>query len=186
VGFFLFYGYRDLSPRFLENLLGGQRLILAAHAALLIATAEVWSRIPLIRFTPVVLAVGVAAAFGHHFVVRNLDHRYRPAVQAVMACQPETVIYNQFASRVALSTDAKSFYLLDDQEPSFQPDVAVLTLRQPTNKYETPNVFKVPAWLLLHVDRCQRFGDFYVFDLAGRCPRTGEACLLADEQVKLP
>jgi hypothetical protein len=186
VGFFLFYGYRDVSPRFLENMLGGQRLILAAHAALLIATAEVWSRIPLIRFAPVVLAAGVAAAVGHHFAVRHLDQRYGPAVQAVAACQPEKVIYNQFASRVALSTDAKFFYLMDDHAPSFQVDVAVLSLKPLTNRFETTNTFKIPAWLQSQAGHCQRHGDFYVFDLAGRCPRRGEACSFPVDQAKVP
>ena len=178
VAFFLFYGYRDLSPRFFENLLGGQRLILAAHAALLIAAAEVWSRIPLVRFTPVVLTVGIAATLGHHFTVRHLDRRYGPAAQAIAACQPEKVLYNRYASRVALSTDAKAFYLMDEMAPTVQADVAVLSLRQPTNRYETPNNFDVPAWLQSRMDRCRRFGEFYVFDLAGRCPSAGEACKL--------
>jgi hypothetical protein len=176
VGFFLFYGYRDQSPRFLENLLGGQRLILAAHAALIISTAQVWSRIPLIRVAPVILGAGVVAALGHHVAVRHLDQRYGNAAQAVAACQPQEVLYNQFASRVALSTDAKSFHLLRDQPPATTADVAVISLRQPTNKYDAANTFEVPVWLRSRVDHCQRYGDFYVFDLAGRCPRGGEVC----------
>ena len=176
VGFFLFYGYRDQSPRFIENLLGGQRLVLAAHAALLIATAEVWSRIPWIRFAPAILTVGVAAAVGHHFAIRRLDQRYGPAAQAIAACHPERILYNQYASRVALSTDAMSFYLMDGETPPVQADVAVLTLRQPTNRNETLNTYKVPAWLLSQAGHCQRHGDFYIFDLAGHCPPAGEAC----------
>jgi hypothetical protein len=184
VAFFLFYGYRDQSPRFLENLLGGQRLILAAHAALLIATAEVWSRIPLIRFAPAILTVGVVASLGHHFAIRHLERRYGPAAQAVAACRPEQVLYNQYASRVALSTDAKSYYLVDEHPPVVSADVAVLSLRQPTNKYETPNTFRIPAWLRSHSADCQRHGDFYIFDLAGHCPRTGERCLFPTDQEK--
>jgi hypothetical protein len=184
VAFFLFYGYRDTSPRFLENLLGGQRLILAAHAALLIATAEVWSGIPLIRFTPAILAVGVVVTLGHHFAIRHLEQRYGPAAQAVAACRPEQVLYNQYASRVALSTDAKSFYLLDEHPPTVAADVAVLSLRQPTNRFETPNTFEIPAWLRPHFANCQRHGDFYIFDLTGRCPRTGEICMFPSDEEK--
>jgi hypothetical protein len=176
VAFFLFYGYRDASPRFLENLLGGQRLILAAHAALLIATAGAWSRIPLFRFAPLLLSIGIAVALGHHFAIQHLDQRYGSAAQGVAACLPEKVLYNQFASRVALSTDAKFFYPLDSQAPSDPADVAVLSLRQPTNKLETPNTFKIPGWLRRHFADCQRHGDFYIFDLAGRCPQGGETC----------
>jgi hypothetical protein len=176
VVFFLFYGYRDVSPRFLENLLGGQRLILAAHAALLIATAEVWARIPLIRFAPVILTLGVAAAIGQHFAVRHLDRRYGPAAQAVASCHPEAVLYNQYASRVALSTDAKFFHLIDDRPPAAQADVAVLSLRQASNRFEAPDTFKVPAWLRSRAGHCRRHGDFFVFDLSGRCSQTGEAC----------
>jgi hypothetical protein len=182
VGVFLFYGYRDVSPRFLENLLGGQRLILAAHAALLIATAEVWSRIPFIRYAPVLLAVGTAAVVCHHYVVRHLSDRYGPAADAVAACQPETIVYNQYASRVALSTDAKSFYLMHEEPPSTKVDVAVVAMRQLTNRFATSNTYKVPSWLLTRVDRCQRHGEFYLFDLAGRCPQSGEACTLAPDR----
>jgi hypothetical protein len=186
VGMFLFYGYRDASPRFLENLLGGQRLILAAHAALLIATAEVWSRIPLIRFAPVILAVGVAAAVGHHFLVRHLEQRYAPAAQAVAACQPRNVIFNQLAARVALSTDAISFYLMDDKPPALKADVAILSLNQLTNRFNTQNTYKVPAWLASRVENCRRYGEFYVFDLAGRCPQSGEECIFPADQVAVP
>jgi len=186
VGFFLFYGYRDQSPRFLENLLGGQRTILAAHAALLIATSEVWSRIPLIRSTTVVLAAGVAAIVGHHLAMRHLDQRYAPAAQAVAACQPENIVYNQLASRVALSTDAKAFYLMDDKPPVARTDVAVLSLKQLTNRYDTPNSYKVPVWLASRARNCQRYGEFYVFDLSGRCPQSGEACTFPADEIKQP
>ena len=182
VAVFLFYGYRDVSPRFLENLLGGQRLILAAHAALLISSAEVWSRIPLIRFAPVILVLGALAAVGHHFAVRHLDQRYGPATDAVAACRPVKILYNHYASRVALSTDAKSFYLMHDEPPSVQPDVAIVSLHQLTNRFATSNTFKIPSWLLSHPGRCQRHGEFYIFDLAGRCPQTGEACALPSDR----
>jgi hypothetical protein len=176
LGTFIFYGYRDSSPRFLENVLGGQRLILAAHAALVIATTKVWSKLPLIRLTPVVLAAGIVAVVTHHFAVSHLDKRYGPAAEAVAACKPDRLAYNHYASRVALSTDARAFYLVGDMPPILEPDVAVISLRQLTNRYETPISFQVPAWLRAKAEYCRRFGDFYVFDFSGRCPRIGETC----------
>lgn len=176
---FLFYGYRDVSPRFLEDLLGGQRLILAAHAALIVGTARVWSRIPLIRLAPVVLVAGIAAVIGHHLAPRHLVQRYEPAAQTLAACSPDTVIYNQYPSRVALSTDAKSFHMMTEEPTRLRADVAVFALRQLTNRFDTANSFKVPSWLLSRTAQCQRHGEIYIFDLAGRCPRTGEDCVLS-------
>jgi hypothetical protein len=186
IAFFLLYGYRDQSPRFIENLLGGQRLILAAHAALLVATAGVWSRIPLARNSLVLLIAGILGVFTHHVAVRHLDLRYGPAAQAVAACHPESVIFNQYASRVALSTDASSYHLFGDREPTVKPDVAVMSLRQPTNKYETPVTFQIPEWLRRYPGSCRRFGDFFIFDFAGRCPTDGNACNLHISQAKIP
>jgi hypothetical protein len=134
--------------------------------------------IPLIRYAPVLLAAGCAAALVHHFALRHLADRYRPAVDAVAACRPETILYNSFASRVALSTDARSFYLLQDQPSDARADVAVVSLRQVTNRFETSNTYRIPAWLLARSKRCSRHGEFYVFDLAGQCPAIGEPCIV--------
>jgi hypothetical protein len=176
VVFFLFYGWRETSSRPLEAFLGGQRYILPAHAALLVATAGVWSRVPLVRNAPALLAAGILAACVQYLAVRHLDQRYAPAAQAISACHPKTITYNQHASRVAFSTNAASYYLMDNGRPPVDADVAVISLRQLSNRFVAPVTFKVPDWLGGFSARCQNFGEFYVFDLAGRCPQLGNPC----------
>ena len=179
--FFVFWGYHEQSPRLLETFLGGQRYILAAHAALLIATASVWSRIPLVRFAPALLAAGVAGVMIQYFSVKHLVNRYEPAAAAVASCHPNTVAYNQYASRVALSSDGKSYHLVDDREPAVLPDIVVISFRQLTNRFSTPVTFKLPDWVRRYSGNCQRYGEFLVFDLAGRCPQTGKTCVFPTE-----
>jgi hypothetical protein len=176
VVFFLFYGWRETSPRPLEAFLAGQRYILTAHALLLVATARVWSRIPFIRNAPVVIAVGVLAAVTQYFAVRHLDERYAPAALAISACQPRSVAYNQHAARVAFSNNATSYHLIDDQQPATMDDIAVISLRQLSNRFEAPVSYRIPAWLDRQSSHCRNFGEFYVYDIAGRCRLFGNPC----------
>lgn len=179
--FFVFWGYHEQSPRLLETFLGGQRYILAAHAALLIATASVWSRIPLVRFTPALLAAGVVGVTIQYFSIKHLVNRYEPAAAAVASCHPTTVAYNQYASRVALSSEAKSYHLVGDREPPVLPDIVVISFRQLTNRFSTPVTFRLPDWVRRYSSNCQSYGEFLVFDLVGQCSRTGNTCFFPSE-----
>lgn len=174
--FFICYGYRDVSPRPLESFFVGQRLILAAHAACLVGTASVWSRIPYLRSARLLLPLGVAGAVLQYRVSDQLERRYAPAAQAMIACHPKKIGFNEFSARVALSVDASSYYPLDTDAPPDLPDVAVISLRQSTNRYETSAQYKVPDWLLHSSAGCQRVGHFFIFDLTGKCPVIGSPC----------
>jgi hypothetical protein len=177
---FVFYGFRDESPRVLENLLGGQRYLLVAHAALLIATAGVWSRIPLVRRPPAVLTVGVLAVAIHHVSMKHLADRFEPAARAIAACQPTRIAYNQYASRVALSTDSVAYEMFGESPPTVPPDLAVISLRQLSNRFSAPVTYQIPEWLSPYSARCRSVGEFRIFDLANRCPPAGEPCPASD------
>ncbi|WP_394821339.1 hypothetical protein [Pendulispora albinea] len=169
--FFLLYSYHDQSARWLETLLGGQRLVLTAHVVLFVATAGVWSRLPLLNRPAWVLAgaalVGIAACLA----VRRLERRYAGAVQAIAACEPARLGFNSNASRAALSIDAKEYHMVDDRDPVGLGDVVLIAPQYTSNR---PNVellpYTIPSSLRDGARSCRRVGEYYLFDMAGRCP----------------
>ncbi|HWL86984.1 MAG TPA: hypothetical protein VNO21_14345 [Polyangiaceae bacterium] len=177
VAFFTLYEYHDKSSRWLETLLGGQRLVLAAHAILLVATAKVWSRVPLLRVQPLVLAGGAAAAVGACLAVQRLEHRYGDAAQAIAACKPARVAFNGNASRAALSVDAEQFHLVDGREPSALGDVVLISEKMTSNRPGAEgDRYIMPDSLRSRSDACRQVGEFYLFDIAGRCPPAAMTC----------
>jgi hypothetical protein len=173
--FFLAYAYHENSQRVLETFLGGQRLILAAHAILLVATVAIWSAFPLLRWPAPLLLAGVLTAVTELFLTRHLEERYAPVARALRACRPDAIAFNTHASRVVLSTDAPSYHLIDEREPVGQGDVAVVATRMPTNRAMTVEAsYELPPSLLGRLSTsCRQFGEFYLFDLTGRCPPLG-------------
>jgi len=106
--FFLCYNYHDQSPRWWETLVGGQRLILPAHALLMMATARVWSA-PWRRTWPA-LAVGLLAGLAGSLAMRQLAAPYRPTVASLAGCA--RIGFDAESARVALSADAREYHLL--------------------------------------------------------------------------
>jgi hypothetical protein len=174
--FFVCYSYHDHSTRLLETLLGGQRLIVPVHAILMVATANVWANLPPLRSKVLVLVGGGLAALVQCAAVRHLYGRYEPAVLAVTACAPSRLAYNTNASRVALSTNVPTYVLVDDRNPVGISDIALLAPRAPTNQVASTQVtFSLPESLRASDVRCRQFGEFYLFDLEGRCPASIDA-----------
>jgi hypothetical protein len=174
--FFLFYGYREHALGLVDNFLVGQRLILAAHAALFIATMEAWSRLSLVRHPAALSMIGVALVTLHHVWTMPMVEHYAPAARALAACRPEKVAFSVYAGRIAFSTNASSYQLIREQAPVTLPDAAVVTLRFRNSRDDTPIGFELPFWLGQASKGCRRLGDFYILDLGGRCPVDGEEC----------
>jgi hypothetical protein len=178
IAFFLAYAYHETSRRWVETLVAGQRLILIAHAILLVSTASVWARVPLLRRPWLVLAGGVFFAVAECFAVRHLEQRYLPAAEALRACAPQSVGYNTNASRVVLSTDVPSYRVVDEREPIGLADVVMVAPRMPTNRAMTvTTTYELPPSLRdLLPTKCRQLGEFYLFDLSGGCPPRGAPC----------
>lgn len=176
VVFFLFYGYRELATNIVENLLIGQRLILSAHAVLLVSTMPVWSRFPGVRSAPLLIAIGLMSLATDYFLIGQTRDYYEPAAKVLAACEPDRVAFNLYAAPVALSTNASCYELIGREEPASPPDMAVVTFRFRNTQYNVPIGFHVPPWLKRATKHCRQLGDFFVLDLNGRCPSLGNAC----------
>ncbi|MBS2027832.1 MAG: hypothetical protein JST54_08025 [Deltaproteobacteria bacterium] len=127
ISFFIFYAYHDSSTRLLETFLGGQRLIMPAHAALLMATSTTWGHLPFLKWTKLVFVSAVAAGWLGCFAVQHLELRYGVARDALVACEAKAVSYNTNASRVALATDAQTFHLIDERAPRAGDEVVIIS-----------------------------------------------------------
>ena len=179
VVFFLAYTYNDESGRWVETFLGGQRLILPAHAFLMVSTARVWGRIPLLSTLPVMLAAGSIGPLVHTSALEHLTHRYADATEAIRSCDAGVIAYTRSAARVALANDARSFHLIDYRDPPAGADVAVVAFATPTNRPTSQGGgYELSGFLASHMTSCRQFGEFYVFDLTGRCPDQGLPCHL--------
>jgi hypothetical protein len=177
--FFVFYSYHDASPNPVETFFGGQRLILAAHVALIVATMRVWGEIPLLRFRTAVLAVAVAGAAVAAFAWRRLlEGRFVPAVEAVRACRPASVAYNLLSLRVAAAVDAREYHVIAEGAEPPRADVAVIAPKEVSrNVAMATGRFELsPAWRAAAAGRCRQAGAFMVFDLSGRCPAPQPPC----------
>lgn len=175
LAFFLAYAYHDASPRLVESFVGGQRLVLGAHAFLMIGTLAIWGRVAEKLRVPVLaaaFAVAVAAALG----LERIREPYDVAARVVASCKPDHVGYDFDAGKVVAGIDAKAWRLLDGSEPLGQDDVAVVGRRTATNRVPTPAPRPRPPELERHLDRCRLVGRFEVYDFAGRCGSFGEPC----------
>jgi hypothetical protein len=140
--FFLCYNYHDRSPRWWETLVGGQRLILPAHALLMMATARVWSAPVLFRRSGLLLAAGLAAGVAGSLAMRQLAAPYRPVVDALAGCR--RIGFDAESARVALSVPAGEYHLMPADV-----DAAVLSDRAVTHSAGDIPTFSV-------VGSCQR------------------------------
>ncbi len=173
--FAIVYDYQDQSPSLLETLVGGQRFMLPAHAVLLASTSPVWALrgFPRARLFAAPAAAAVFAASIHF--TRPLYDRYAPAVERLRACHPASIAYNTSASRIALSVDAARYRLADARDPRGLAEVAVFATRAPTHQV-AQSIFVQPLPASLAAEPCARAGEFYLFDLGGRCLAPESAC----------
>jgi hypothetical protein len=186
--FFILYSYHDTSPSLLETFFGGQRLILAAHAVLLVATMRAWAAIPLLRFRAAVLAVAVACAAVALVAWRRLiEGRFVPAVEAVRACNPSTLAFNELALRVASASDARAYRLIEPGDPPPPVDVAVVAPKEVSrNVTMATGAFALPPTWRAAAGRCRQAGAFQVFDLTGHCPAPQPPCDLPPAPAPVP
>jgi hypothetical protein len=169
--FFFAYSYHDRSARWYETLLGGQRLVLAAHVFAMVGTARVWGAITFPGRRLLAVAVAVVFPAVHAVAIGHLVGRYRPTVDLIRACAPQSVAYNRAAARVALANDAARYHILDESPIATSADVAVVALASPTNQpLVRPPEYVLPESLRARIDTCERVGEFFVFDLRGVCP----------------
>jgi hypothetical protein len=174
LAFFVPYSYHDVSPNALETLVGGQRLALPAHAAMLVATMRIWSAAPLLRRRWVTLTAGAAVGIAGSLAMAKLEAPHRPAVEVVAACRPQRIGYDIHAARVAGSIDAGEYHLLDGRDPAGFADLVVVAGRMLTHR-PVPPADLAPE-LVVHAASCRRVGAYAIYDLAGRCPPGGETC----------
>jgi hypothetical protein len=175
--FFLFYSYHDRSSRLLETLLAGQRLIIPAHVAAMMSTARIWGQLPIPRLSTLAPAGGLVAAIIQYKAVHHLERRYRPAAELIAACNPSAVAFNRNASRVALAVNAKRYNVIDGRDPVGLGDVVVVATSSPTNQpIDRPPTYDFPPSLLERWSTCQKAGEFFIFDLASRCPHQYPPC----------
>jgi hypothetical protein len=139
--FFVIYSFHDRSPNLLETLVGGQRYLLPAHAALLIATARAWSMPRLAAPAAAALAATCLVAC---VKMRRIEDRYLPAVQAARACHARRLAFNEHAARVALAVDASEYQLIDRRDPAGLGDLFVITPQSPSHTGEGAHAFAVP------------------------------------------
>jgi hypothetical protein len=139
--FFVIYSFHDRSPNLLETLVGGQRYLLPAHAALLIATARAWS---MPRLAPLALAAGAATCLYACVKMRRIEARYLPAVEAIRACHPRRLAFNEHAARVALAVDAQEYQLIDRRAVTGLGDLFVVTPQSPSHTGEGARMFAIP------------------------------------------
>jgi hypothetical protein len=171
--FFLLYRYHDLSPRWYETLVGGQRLVIAAHVALLAATARAWGGWVRPRLGVAGLAVMAVAAVAVSAAWHRLEARYVPARDALAACGAE----NWNAGRVALSVEADRYYLIGHGNEIAPADAYVLAERRPTNRPDDPDVrSEVPPELPAGAAGCARVGEFLILDMSGGCGFPRDEC----------
>ncbi len=173
---FVPFAYHDASPRFLETLVGGQRLVLAAHAFLVIGTARVWGRLLTRRMKVPILMTGLAMAVVAVLTLDRIRAPYERAAEAVSTCRPGRIGHDYGAGRVVAGMAASRWRYMDGSDPKGQDDVVVISRSPVTNRgpdaelwFSYPEL--KPYWYL-----CQAVGRFEVYDLAGRCGAIGEPC----------
>jgi hypothetical protein len=172
--------FHNVSPNLLETLVGGQRYVLPAHAALLVATARIWSTAPALRRAWLPVAAGVVVAIVGALAGQRLERRHRLAAMAVSACHPGTLGFNRYANRVAGSVDATRYQLTSDDAPTARQgwDVLVLAPGFQSHMPGFSSDWPIPPPRIPGGD-CRRVGPYAIYDFTGRCPPQGEPCTVA-------
>lgn len=168
--------WHNVSSNVLETLVGGQRYVMPAHAALLIATAGAWTGAPVLRRAWFPAAAGVAIAVGGCLAMARLENRHRVAAEAVAACHPSALAYNRYANRIAGSVQARS-YIATEDIPGRDPNWDVLVLA-PSFQSNQPGFSG--GWSLgpprIEGASCRQIGSYSVYDFTGHCPLRGDPC----------
>jgi hypothetical protein len=170
--------WHNASTNILETLVGGQRYVMPAHAALMIATARTWSAAPLLRSRWLALVGGLAVAVGACLSIARIEKRHRAAADAVASCHPNRLAFNRFANKVAGSVVATTYAVAEDT-PLEHGDWDVLVIapgvqsNQPGNNVSWTSK---PPRIVGGV--CRQVGDYAIYDFSGRCPAFGQACTL--------
>jgi hypothetical protein len=176
LAFFVAYSYHDAAPNPLHTLVGGQRLVLPAHAALLVATSRIWATWRPFRARSFVLAAGVVAGVAGCVAMRTLEQRYAPAIAALRECKATRIAFNTNAHRVAVSLEAKEYRLIDGRNLTGLADVVILGRRFESNR---PGDGAPESQLTSYSfpgASCRELGNYVVWDLAGACPEFGRPC----------
>ncbi len=176
--FFVAYAFHDAAANPLHTLVGGQRLVLPAHAALLVATCRAWAAWRPFRMRSFVLAAGVAAGVVGCLAMRTLEQRYAPAVEVLRECKARRIAYNTNAHRVALSLDADEYRLVDGRDPARLGDLVILGKRFETNRPQSAEPEQQLTRYSFPGARCRELGNYVVWDLGGRCPEFGRPCAI--------
>lgn len=179
VGAYLPVSYHNVSPNLLETLVGGQRYVLPAHAALLIATARTWTTAPLLRRSWLPVAAGVLIGVAGCLAMARLEKHHRPAVDALASCRPNVLAYNRYANRVAGSVEARTYRVVQDVADATKtvPEWDVLVLAPGILSHQPGYA---PAWSTAPVAvagaTCSQIDTYVVYDRGGRCAVRGTPC----------
>jgi hypothetical protein len=168
--------FHNASASTLETLVGGQRYVMMAHAALLVATARLWSRIPLLNRPAVPVALGVVAAVIACLAMRPIERRHSAAANVVASCRPKTIGYSRYANLIAGSVEAERYETFDVLPTVHDPwDVLVLTPGYQGNQpgFATPWRSQPAA---IAGATCQMVGPYAIYDFGGRCSESGAPC----------
>jgi hypothetical protein len=176
LAFFLPYAYHDESPRLMETLVGSQRLVLAAHAFLIIGTARVWGSLALPKMRLPALGAGLVMAIAGALALNRIRAPYEEVAQAVSACRPAQIGYEIGAGRVVAGVNASHWRYLDGSDPRGQDDVVVVGRVPITNRSSGPGPQVSYPELERYRHLCRAIGPFEAYDLNGRCGGPGEPC----------
>ncbi len=168
LAFLVFYSFHDTGRDWLQTLVGGQRLLLPAHAALMVATSQVWGgwlKRHVVSGLACCLAMGLAVSIASG----RLADRYSAAVEAAEACSPRRLGYNLAAGRVAASVRAERYFVVEDDSAP-EVDLLLFSPRQESNR-PTPDVRVFsPARRSAAAHSRRLAGGVELYDLTGRCP----------------
>ncbi len=176
LAFFVPFAYHDASPRFLETLVGGQRLVLAAHAFLMIGTARAWGNLVVPRTRLPILTAGLAMAVVAALALDRIRAPYERVAEAVSACLPGRIGHDYSAGRVVAGLAASRWRYMDGSDPLGQDDVVVIARSLVTNRLSNSEPWFSHPELEPYRHLCRAVGQFEVYDLAGRCGAIGDPC----------
>ncbi len=176
LAFFLPYAYHDESPRFLETLVGAQRLVLPAHAFLMVGTARAWGSLAMPRMRLPIVGAGLALAVLAALALDRIRAPYEEVAKVVSACRPKRIGHDYGAGRVVAGVDARRWRYLDGSDPRGQDDVVVIARGPVTNRVSNPEPWFSCPELVPYQHLCRAVGRFEVYDLAGRCGAIGKSC----------
>lgn len=174
MAFFLAYAYHDASSSAVLTLVGGQRLVVVAHAILLVATAGTWASLAPFRSRALLATVGIGVAVLGAVLVRRMEAPHRAAAEVAQSCRPARVAYNMNAIRAAAAVDADAYRVLDGRDRLPPADLVVLARSSPSRRPGSGAMHYVgvePAGT-----HCVAVGPYRIHDLSGACRLRGDPC----------